>query len=387
MNIQDFKSLFQKKYPRITKARKFWVTVVAVIIPLIVLTIIINLADSKGFAQQQNNQSSEHPKIQQLATQDDTNWYKKDTSQSLPDLPNKPLTVKEKTQLQNLMLGKGIDSGLTNSGEDETEKAMKAEISTNQITGNSQRNSSLDTNSQNTISPNNSHAMQSHSTDPNMQSEKKNFLNEAQQNNPDYLGAAVQNPVSPYELQAGSIIPATLITGINSDLPGQITAQVTENVYDSISGNNLLIPQGTKVVGLYDSKVAYGQERVLVAWKRLIFPNGKSLDLNGMPGVDISGYAGFNDEVNNHYTKIFGSVVLMSLLSAGAQLSQPQNNTNNLNAGPNVNQMLAQSLGTNIANTANTITQKNISIQPTLEIRPGYEFNISVTRDMVFQRE
>ncbi|MDX2164242.1 MAG: TrbI/VirB10 family protein, partial [Gammaproteobacteria bacterium] len=177
--------------------------------------------------------------------------------------------------------------------------------------------------------------------------------------------------------------PATLITGINSDLPGQIIAQVTENVYDSISGNNLLIPQGTKVIGVYDSKITYGQERVLVAWKRLLLPSGKSLDLDGMPGIDMSGYAGFNDEVDNHYAKIFGSVILMSFLSAGAQLSQPQN-TNNQNTQPTVNQMLAQSLGTNIANTGNMITQKNLNIQPTLEIKPGYQFDISVAKDVVF---
>lgn len=132
-----------------------------------------------------------------------------------------------------------------------------------------------------------------------------------------------------------------------------------------------------------DSQVAYGQERVLIVWKRIIFPNGQSINLQGMPGIDMSGFAGFKDQVNNHYGKMFGSVVLMSVLGAGAQLSQPQNNTNPF-AAPTVGQTLAQSVGTNLANTATMITAKNINIQPTLEIRPGYTFNISVTNDMVF---
>ncbi|MDX2165079.1 MAG: TrbI/VirB10 family protein [Gammaproteobacteria bacterium] len=357
MDMNNFKSLFKKKYPMTTKARKFWVVVVGIAIPIIVLTIIANLAHSKN-TQQQENQN--HPKVQQLATSEDTNWYKNETPPPLPDLPNKPLTAKQQAQLKNLILGKGAgfnESDTNGNGDDETEKAMKAAITSNQITNSSQLNSSEPT---------------------------KQQTNQNNSINPDYLGSAVQNPVSPYELQAGSIIPAVLITGINSDLPGQIIAEVTENIYDSVSGNNLLIPQGTKVIGSYDSKVAYGQERVLIAWKRLIFPNGQSVDLNGMPGVDISGYAGFSDEVNNHYGKIFGSVILMSLLSSGAQLSQPQNQSNDFNSSPSVNQILAQSLGTNIANTANSITQKNVNIQPTLEIRPGYQFNISVTKDIVF---
>ena len=352
MSIQDFKSLFDKKYPMTTKARKFWVLVVGVAIPIIFLVIITNLASSKK-AQREEHQNQS--KVQQLATPEDTNWYKADEVQPLV-----PITSRQKTQLQNRMLGNDIDSRVdtvSSNGDDETAKAMKAAITTNQITSGSQ----LDSDS------------------PNKQQASQNNLDD-----PDYLGSAVKNPVSPYELQAGSIIPAVLITGINSDLPGQIIAQVTENIYDSVSGNNLLISQGTKVVGSYDSKISYGQERVLVAWKRLIFPDGRSIDLDGMPGVDISGYAGFNDEVNNHYGKIFGSVILMSFLSAGAQLSQPQSSNNNLNVSPNINQMVAQSLGTNIANTANSITQKNINIQPTLEIRPGYQFNISVAKDVIF---
>jgi type IV secretion system protein VirB10 len=124
----------------------------------------------------------------------------------------------------------------------------------------------------------------------------------------------------------------------------------------------------------------------LIVWKRIIYPNGQSIDLEGMPGVDMNGYAGFNDKVNNHYMKIFGSVILMSIISAGAQLSQPDNSNDN-NSNPTVNQTLAASLGVNIMNTSNTILQKNLGIQPTLEIRPGYLMNVSVTKDIVFPGE
>ena len=213
---------------------------------------------------------------------------------------------------------------------------------------------------------------------------KKDFLQINGQPNPnDYLGSTLQNPQSLYEVQAGSIIPALLLSGINTDLPGQITAQVRSNVYDSISGNYLLIPQGAKLIGLYDSQITYGQKRVLVVWNRIIYPDGRSIDLEGMPGIDLSGYTGFNDQVNNHYFKIFSSVLLMSALSAGAQLSQPQQN-NSVFAPPTVGQTLAQSLGTNIANTGNMIAQKDLNIQPTNTIRSGYKFNVSVTKDMVF---
>jgi len=222
--------------------------------------------------------------------------------------------------------------------------------------------------------------------DANLQAEKKAFLQvNSQPNSDDYLHASVQSPLSQFEVQAGTVIPGVLLTGIDSDLPGQITGQVTGNVYDSVSGNALLIPQGAKLIGLYDSNVAYGQSRVLVAWKRIIFPNGQSMDLQGMPGADLSGYAGFHDVVDNHYFRIFGSAVLMSLISAGAQLSQPQqSNTVYGNNAPSVSQTVAASLGSQLSQTGLQITQKNLNIQPTLEIRPGYQFNIQVTKDMVF---
>lgn len=217
---------------------------------------------------------------------------------------------------------------------------------------------------------------------PNMEKTENSFLTSARQGQPDYLPDMVHPIASPYEIKTGTIIPAILITGINSDLPGPITAQTRENVYDTVSGRYLLIPQGSRIQGIYDSAVAFGQKRVLIAWQRLIFPNGQSLRLSGMPGTDLSGYAGFHDLTNNHFAQLFGSVLLMSTIGAGLQLSQPASNNNNNQ--PSVNQILAQNTGISLSQTADQLLQKNLNIQPTLEIRPGYLFNISVTQDMVF---
>lgn len=156
----------------------------------------------------------------------------------------------------------------------------------------------------------------------NGQGAKRGFLQ--QRNYASNYSSAVKMPaVSPYELKAGSIIPAIMIGGLNSDLPGQIIGQVSENVYDSATGKHLLIPQGARLVGTYDNSVTNGQNRVLVAWNRIIFSDGASLNLDMMPASDQSGYAGFNDKVNNHYAKTFCSALLMSIFSAGVQVSQP----------------------------------------------------------------
>jgi type IV secretion system protein TrbI len=140
----------------------------------------------------------------------------------------------------------------------------------------------------------------------------------------DYLQASLKPPVSPFEVQAGAVIPAVMIGDVVSDLPGQLIAQVAETVYDSVTGNVPLIPQGSRLVGTYDNQVAAGQTRVLVAWNRVIFPNGWSIDIGQMPGADQGGYAGFHDQVNNHFWQIFGNAVMLSLFGAGIQLSQPQ---------------------------------------------------------------
>lgn len=220
--------------------------------------------------------------------------------------------------------------------------------------------------------------------DQNKQERKDQFLKAQEQaTDRDYSPSRRNAARSPFEIKAGGIIPAVMISGVNSDLPGQAIAQVRENVYDSKTGRFLLIPQGSRLVGLYDAHVAYGQQRVLMAWSRIIFPDGSSFDLKGMPGADMSGFAGFSDQVDNHYSKIFGSSVLLSLISAGVQLSQPNTGSSNNNSQPSVSQTVGAALGQQIGQTAMNITQKNLNIQPTLEIRPGYRFNVMVTADMI----
>ncbi len=217
--------------------------------------------------------------------------------------------------------------------------------------------------------------------DQNMQGEKNSFL-QSQTGGDDQLKTGVQSTGSPYMVMAGSIIPATLITGIDSDLPGQIQALVSQNVYDSKTGNNILIPQGSKLLGTYDSQVAYGQSRVLIVWTRVIFPNDQYIDLEGMPGADLSGFAGLHDQVDNHYFRIYGSALLMSLFSAGMQLSQPNNNTSN--GAPTNQQIIASAMGQELGQTSTELIQKNINVQPTINIRPGDNFNVLVTRDIPF---
>lgn len=221
--------------------------------------------------------------------------------------------------------------------------------------------------------------------DQNKQERKDTFLQSARSSiDPDYSSSVKTAPRSPYELKAGAVIPSIMIGGINSDLPGQVIAQVRENVYDSKTGQHLLIPQGSRLIGLYDAHVAYGQKRILLAWNRIVYPNGDAFNLKGMPGADKAGYAGFFDQVDNHYGKVFGSALLMSVISAGVQLSQPNNGgSSGVNQAPSVSQTVGAALGQQIGQTAMTITQKNINIQPTLEVRPGYLFNVMVTADMI----
>jgi len=222
--------------------------------------------------------------------------------------------------------------------------------------------------------------------DPNKQSRKDAFLAAAQTSPDSAYSPSIKTAArSPYEVKAGAIIPAVLVSGMNSDLPGQVIAQVRENVFDTATGRHVLIPQGSRLIGLYDAHVAYGQQRLLLAWNRVIFPDGSNFDLKGMPGADKAGMAGFFDDVDNHYIKVFGSSVLMSLISAGVQLSQSSNTTSNTSTTTtkSVGQTVGDALGQQLGQTAMTITQKNINIQPTLTVRPGYKFNVMVTADMI----
>jgi type IV secretory pathway VirB10-like protein len=219
--------------------------------------------------------------------------------------------------------------------------------------------------------------------DGNGQAANKQFLADALKSSLDdgYLPVLEQPRASEHELFAGSIIPAVLISGIDSDLPGVISAQVRQTVYDSLNPNVVLIPQGTKLIGQYSSAVAYGQHRVLAAWSRLIYPNGATIDLEGMSAADRQGRSGMADQVDNHYFKTFGSAILMSLLGVGAELSQPQN-SGAFNT-PSAGAQAASALATSLNQSGTLLLQKNLQIQPTIKVRPGYTFNVIVNRTMI----
>ena len=217
--------------------------------------------------------------------------------------------------------------------------------------------------------------------DPNKQLSKEDFFNEDIKEL-GYLPNRVVPRLSPYELKRGSVIPATLISGINSDLPGRISAQVSQNVYDSATGNRLLIPQGSKLFGRYDSKIAFGQARVLVVWTDLIFPNGQTLQIGGMAGTDAEGYGGFRDRVDNHTLRTFGSAALIALIGTGIDASIPESSARATQdtASDAARRNFAESFG----RVAERTIDKNLNVQPTLQIRPGYRFNLLVDQDIVF---
>ena len=220
--------------------------------------------------------------------------------------------------------------------------------------------------------------------DPNGQAAKQQFFN---QDIADlgYLPNSVVPQMSPFELKRGSVIPATLVTGINSDLPGRITAQVSQNVYDSATGHRLLIPQGAKLFGRYDSEVSFGQNRVLVIWTDIIFPNGSTLQIGGMAGTDTAGYGGFRDKVDNHYLQTFGSAILVALIGAGTEMLLPQDQGNTLN-GNSSTDAARRSFTETFGQISEQTVSRNLNVQPTLEIRPGYRFNVLVDQDIVFPK-
>jgi type IV secretory pathway VirB10-like protein len=201
-------------------------------------------------------------------------------------------------------------------------------------------------------------------------------------------------PMSPYTVMARSIIPAVLVSGINSDLPGPILAQVSESVLDSATGKYLLVPQGSRLIGVYQNASAYGQQRVQIAWQRLIFPNTSNMDLPQMPGIDQSGYAGFSDQVNNHYLATFGTAAVMSLISAGQSIGQMATLGGGGTYGPygyyqpNQWAMASQTAGSAASGQFGALGQQMIgqglNRPPTIEIRPGYQFDVMITQDLVF---
>ncbi|KQV83440.1 IncP-type conjugal transfer protein TrbI [Rhizobium sp. Root1220] len=217
--------------------------------------------------------------------------------------------------------------------------------------------------------------------DQNGQTSKEDFFN-ADIKDLGYLPNQVVPQQSPYELKRGSVIPATLITGINSDLPGRITAQISQNVYDSATGHYTLVPQGTKLLGRYDSKVSFGQNRVLVVWTDIIFPNGSTLQIGGMAGTDSEGNGGFNDRVDNHYIRTFGSAALVALIGTGIDMSMPESST--LATQDTASDAARRNFAETFGRVAEQTISKNLNVQPTIKIRPGYRFNVLVDQDIIF---
>jgi type IV secretion system protein VirB10 len=198
---------------------------------------------------------------------------------------------------------------------------------------------------------------------------------------PPLLMATRQSARSPYMLSTGTIIGALTAQGMNSDIPGELRARVASNVYDSASGRYLLIPQNAMLFGRYDPQVAFGQKRALVVWTRIIFPDGSTFELGGMNGADLGGYAGLSDKVDNHYGRLVSFAALSSIMSAGLQLSQPQQKGDEQLSSQ---QLLAGETGRSISQLGMQVTQRNLDIQPTLSVRPGYRFTVIINKDMVF---
>ncbi|WP_163266329.1 TrbI/VirB10 family protein [Chelativorans alearense] len=211
----------------------------------------------------------------------------------------------------------------------------------------------------------------------NNQQRKLDFLNQRDTSGI-YNPHALQTPASSYQLMAGSVIAASLITGINSDLPGLVVAQVTENVYDTVTGQVLLIPQGSRLIGTYDSAVAFGQSRALLVWQRLVMPDGSSIQLENLPATDAAGYAGLEDEVDHHTWQLLKGIAMATLLGVGTELSFGSNESDLVRA-------IRQSTQENVAQAGQRITEKNLNVQPTITVRPGWPVRVLVQRDIVLR--
>lgn len=215
--------------------------------------------------------------------------------------------------------------------------------------------------------------------DQNRQEEKIAFINQKAETaviSPHLM----QDPITPYELYAGSVINGVLISGMNSDLPGNVIAQVSQNVYDSKEGRYLLIPQGTKIIGKYDSKTTFGQTRGLVIWQRLIYPNGKSIVLNNLVGSDQAGYVGFKDVVKSHFGSVVATAIIGGLIT-GAVAKETDVSSNDSTYRSEAGAAAAD----NISSVTDRIVDKKLNVQPTIIIRPGYQFAMLLDQDILLE--
>jgi type IV secretory pathway VirB10-like protein len=217
----------------------------------------------------------------------------------------------------------------------------------------------------------------------NDQEQKGNFEQQHNKEGSEYLGREREAARGRYEVKAGWLIPAVLEQQLNSDLPGLIRALVRENVYDTVTGRCVLIPAGSTLVGIYNSHVGYGQKALQAVWRRVIFPDGSSLSLGEFEGDDSEGAAGFRDQVDNHWGRIFSGALLTSLFAAGIEISQGQNSS--VLTQPSYGQQIGQAVGQQVGQVGVEVTRRNLNIQPTFIVRPGYRFFVRVEKDVLFK--
>ena len=214
----------------------------------------------------------------------------------------------------------------------------------------------------------------------NGQGSKRQFADSAKLD--DYLPSPLREPVSPWEVKAGTVIPAALLTAINSDLPGEIIAQVTAPVYDHVTGRTVLIPQGSRLIGQYDSQIAYGQERALIAWNRIVMPNGRSINIGAMEGADLGGASGLHDKVDSHVWQLARGIALSTVFSIGAASAQDA-------SARSSGSLVINSAGSGISNEATQVGQeistRDLNRQPTLTVRAGWPLRVLVNKDMVLE--
>ena len=214
-------------------------------------------------------------------------------------------------------------------------------------------------------------------TDTSDQTRKLSFL-KAGPEKEIYNPHGLQTPASPYQLMAGTVIAASLVSGLNSDLPGFVIAQVTENVYDTVTGRFLLIPQGSRLVGKYDNVIAFGQERALVVWQRIILPDGSSIVIDNLPATDTGGYAGLADDVDLHTWKLLKGVALATVLGVGSQLAFGSSDSDLVKA-------LQQSTQSTTNRAGQRLVERNLNVQPTITVRPGWPLRVIVHKDLVLR--
>jgi type IV secretory pathway VirB10-like protein len=214
-------------------------------------------------------------------------------------------------------------------------------------------------------------------TDPTDQTRKLAFLRAGPEKDI-YNPHVQQRPVSPYQLLAGTIIAASLVTGLNADLPGFVIAQVTEHVYDTVSGRHLLVPQGSRLIGKYDSVVAYGQERALVVWQRIIRPDGSSMVIDNLPATDTAGYAGVSDAIDLHTWKLLKGVVLATVLGVGSSLAFGSGSGDS-----DIIRALRESTSQTTNRAGQRLVERELNVQPTLTVRPGWPLRVIVHKDLI----